>query len=512
MMSSLFQEMIDSNKIFWLDVNKKNDNDGYLLYEMFHSDPRLIYGISKVALSIAKSKGLKPICIDGLRGRKERFLLTKSMNDCSIGNFSNFLLSSVSSCPAIFRMLFSIHNKAQLLAIEIDGYHIGPYIYDAALRKLNLSEISNITSAVKKVILLELCYFYFFKKPIENLEIKTIVLGDNVYRCGLLFELAKKNNIECITPVHLNGFSMCRHVTESDFEHHDRKPDVRVLEQLDTNQINKYLESYFSKRFSASLEQHDVMKAFSDEKTIFNRSEIIESYNLKDNLPIVIVMSHIFCDAPHAYPGMLYNDYRDWLVNTVKALKLNPNVNFLVKEHPSADLFNERGIINEVLRDLGCESSLLQDNVHNLTILNEFDIVVTCGGTIGQEFSYKGKPVVLAAKPPYSGFGFTTEPHDRSSYEALMCSGIENLRRLDDQQRLMVNKVIYHDFVMLDSYSDELEIGGQRFYMGREFDDESFYGRVLTYNEVPLEEQFMYKKISSFINSNEKHLLRGRYD
>ncbi len=83
-----------------------------------------------------------------------------------------------------------------------------------------------------------------------------------------------------------------------------------------------------------------------------------------------------------------------------------------------------------------------------------------------------------------------------------------NLPLLTNEQKEMANKVIYHDFVLLNSYSDDLEIGGQRFYMGRDFDYDKFYEQILEYSNVPLENQRIYKILKKFIESNDKHLLR----
>ena len=508
MKSSIFNKMIESNKKFWSKVNKKNDSNGYLLYETFYTEPAMIYGISKTALSIAKSKNLKPLCIESLRISEENKTLVYSMNNTVVGNKNDFLKACLKKSFSILRYILIIDSKQDLLNLKIEQYEIGKYIYDSILITFKIPEINEITSSIRKRILLEICYFYFFKDLINKYDIKIIVLGDNVYRYGLLFELAKYNNIECITPINLNAFSMRKYQSSNEFNIHDRKPESKTLQALNNNKVKTYIDDYFSKRFSANLEQHDVLKAFSSAKKIYTKNEIIEQYNLKKELPIVIVMNHIFCDAPHAYPDGLYDDYKEWLVNTIINLKKNKNINFLIKEHPSADLYNELGVINKILQDLDCESLLLKDDVHSLTVLNEFDVVITCGGTIGQEFIYKGKPVVLGAKPPYSGFDFTTEPKIKEEYESLMREGIEKLPLLNDEQKEMVNKVIYHDFVLLDNYSDDLEIGGQRFYMGRDFDYDKFYEQILIYNNIPLEEQKVYKLLNKFIKSANKHLLR----
>ena len=144
--------------------------------------------------------------------------------------------------------------------------------------------------------------------------------------------------------------------------------------------------------------------------------------------------------------------------------------------------------------------------------MNDVDVVVTCGGTIGLEFAYMGKPVVLAAKAPYSGFGFTIEPNSVEDYEGLLKNSVGRLPKLTEKQKDMANKVIYHDFVLQDNYSDDLEIGGQRFYLGREFDYNSFYEQILIYNTVSLDEQLLYKKLKNFINSESKHMLVSLFE
>jgi len=508
MKSSLFEKFIESNQIFWKNENTTDDKNGYLLYETFYSEEVMIYGISKTALSIAKSKNLRPICIEGLNSTPKNKKLVHSMNDTVVGNKLSFLITVSKYTISILKNILNIKNKNDLLKLKIGEYSLGKYIYDSILITFKIPEIKDITFTIRKRILLEICYFYFFETLIKQYNIKTVVLGDNVYRYGLLFELAKYNNIECITPVNLNAFSMRKYQSQSDFDIHDRKPELSILNQLNNRKVLTYIDEYFTKRFSASLEQHDVLKAYSNSKKIYTKQEIIEEYKLKADLPIIIVMNHIFCDAPHAYPNGLYDDYKEWIINTVINLQKNKKINFLIKEHPSADLYNESGILKKVLEELNCSHLLLRDDVHSLTILNELDVVVTCGGTIGEEFLYHGKPVVLGAKPPYSGFGFTTEPETREQYEKIMQSGIENLSTLSDLQKEMVNKVIYYDFVLLDNYSDDLEIGGQRFYMGRDFDYENFYEEVIKYNKIVLENQKIYKLLDKFIKSENKNLLR----
>jgi hypothetical protein len=173
-------------------------------------------------------------------------------------------------------------------------------------------------------------------------------------------------------------------------------------------------------------------------------------------------------------------------------------------------LYNEEGLVFEILARRGIERKLIANNIHTLTVLKEMDVVVTCGGTIGQEFSYMKKPVVLAATPPYAGYGFTTEPKSIEDYEHLLRNDIQNLERLNEIQFNKLKKVLFYDFVLQNNYTEDLEIGGQRFYIGRKFNYEMFYERIIQENKISYNEQLFFKKINTFIVNRHKHILNHR--
>jgi len=318
MMSDLYLKFIESNKLFWSGVNKKDDDNGYLLYEVFYSEPAMIYGITKTALMIAEIKKLKPVGVESLNVSSDNHALNLSMNENVIGNKKDFLLSFLKNILPIARCFNSIKTGADLLHLNIGKYRVGPYLYDAILRALSIPVVNILDVKIKKRVILELCYFFYFKDLIETKNIKAVVIGDNVYRYGFLFELAKYNGVECISPINLNAYTLRKYSKFEDFSLHDRTPDNTVLDNLNMEEVDMYIDEYFSKRFSADIEQHDVLKAFSKNKRILSRSELVEEYDLQDELPIVIVMAHIFSDAPHAYPGTIYDNYHDWFYETVR--------------------------------------------------------------------------------------------------------------------------------------------------------------------------------------------------
>lgn len=505
---SLFSELIRSNKKFYnrLSNSSKNKAD-ILLFDVFFLEKSLIYGIAKTALFIANIQGLKPLGLVPQNSPKINRQFIKSMCFETTGTRFSLFRTLLKNIAEITLLVVKVRDKQTLLELAYLDVKVGPYIYDGLLRSLSLITVEKITFRIRMRLVVELVYFFHFYSLIGKNRVKFVVCSDNVYRYGLLFELAKINSIPCISPINLNGYSMSYYRDNADYEVHNRKPYGPAIANIDLIEAKKVLNEYFKERYRANIVQHDVAFAYSDDKLILSRNELDLQYKLNPGLPIVIVMAHIFSDAPHAYPNTLYDDYYEWFVNSVKSLMKNKHINVLVKEHPSVSLYNEEGVVREILTELGCEYILLKNNVHNLTVLNEVDVVLTCGGTIGQEFSYVRKPVVLAAKPPYSGYGFTAEPNDIVSYELLLRNGIQNLAKLNDSQFDKAVKVLYYDFIELNNYKEFLEIGGQQYTLGGEFDDEKFFARIIEENKTDFEDQHIYRMLFGFLNGDSKHIV-----
>ena len=212
-------------------------------------------------------------------------------------------------------------------------------------------------------------------------------------------------------------------------------------------------------------------------------------------------MSHVFADAPHVYLDSLYDDYWDWFVGSLQNLLMNPNINLLVKEHPSAHLYGQKGLIKEYLTPLHLDYLLVDDKESTESILNNADIVVTCGGTIGMEFSYRGKNVVLASYPPFGRLGFTKEFSSRKEYEEFLRDKIQQLQPLDKEQLEMARKVSYIVFCRQDNSPKELEMGGDAILLGKEYDDSILYNNILSYNKIPLKFQRIYQVIDGFVKT-----------
>ena len=66
-----------------------------------------------------------------------------------------------------------------------------------------------------------------------------------------------------------------------------------------------------------------------------SKNKRLKQLNIHKNKINVVVFSHIYFDATFSWGKNLFNNYEDWLIETIRALKNNKNVNLILKVHPS---------------------------------------------------------------------------------------------------------------------------------------------------------------------------------
>lgn len=496
----LEEKVIQSNKEFWGKENVSDANCGMLVYENFYDTPQLCYGISKVALCLAKSLGLRPAVILSWHENE----ISKSMCETQF-QMKNELTSIIIRYFLFLIRCFFI-NRTALLKLRDGEAEIGTFIYDSILIKYKKKTISTLSLKERLFVILQLCYYLYFKRIITKNKVEAVVLGDCVYRYGLMFELCRLNNIKCFTPVNLNSLFIRCFKTENDY--HTSYLNNQLVEELCKGMdYDNTIDDYYSKRYQGKIEQHDVLTAYGN-KQVTDLNKFEKKYNLMKGKKTVVIMCHVFADAPHVYLDTLYDDYWEWFVGTLQNLKKNPHINILVKEHPSSHLYGQKGIVKEYLRSMDLDNLLVKDDESTVSILKNADVVVTCGGTIGMEFSYRGKNVVLASYPPFGRLGFTTEFNSREEYEKFLRERIQYIQPLNSEQLEMARKVSYITFCLQDNSSKDLELGGDVILMGKEYDNTILYNNIMEYNKKSLNSQNIYKLLDSFAKSDKVALFK----
>lgn len=378
----------------------------------------------------------------------------------------------------LIKIFLDLKDGEDLVKIKIEDVEVGKHLYDYLLAKYKLSTINKLNLKLKIMALIDIVYYLSSIKLISKYDYPLIILPDNAYRHGMIFEYAKQKELKCLAGLSMTAFTAHKYDSKESYSFHCRTPSKKLVNSIKHNphSIKKAKDSYL-KRISGDGDQHDVVRAFSLNKINISRNKLINIMSLDPDKPIVLVASHIFRDAPHAYPNTIFKDYEIWLKETCLELSKNEEINFVIKEHPSYKLYNEEGVIENILDEVGCKDALLPKNIRTNTLYDSIDCLITCGGTAGMEFAYNGTPVILGASPPYSGFGFTINSSTREDYIKNI-KEVQNFKKLNQDQRntALTTLFIINDLMQANNLS--YVIGSQKVYLGTKLDFKSFYRQM----------------------------------
>ncbi len=203
-------------------------------------------------------------------------------------------------------------------------------------------------------------------------------------------------------------------------------------------------------------------------KSILSNDETRKILKLKKGRKVAVIFSHILYDATFFYGNSIFEDYEQWLIETIKYAIKNTNLDWIIKVHPvnvwrskmdkkpmeqleAISVKKNIGILPSHIRFLNADSLL-----NTYSLFNIIDYGLTVRGTIGMELPCWGIPVVTAGTGRYSGSGFTIDPTDKKNYQDTL-ENIHNLPKLSDEQTLMAQKyayaVLYGKQIKTDSFS-----------------------------------------------------------
>jgi hypothetical protein len=215
-----------------------------------------------------------------------------------------------------------------------------------------------------------------------------------------------------------------------------------ALGSKDNNLIQK-ADQYLEERFSGNSKLQYDTDAFL-KKNIYTRKILYDKLGLQDNSrKLVCVAAHVFSDRAHYGFNTLYQDYYHWLIETIRILNKNSDIDTWVKLHPSSYTYKEDGILEKILQEENLENiHLLPNDFNTASIKDIFDYIVTCQGTMGLEMACFGIPVFTASEGYYSGFGIDVNSKTIDEYEYKLLN-ITSFDRLSKTSQINAKKVLY---------------------------------------------------------------------
>ena len=268
-----------------------------------------------------------------------------------------------------------------------------------------------------------------------------------------------------------------------------------VKDQPYTQAVETALQTNFMNRYGDRWHRS---KRNQPGTKIFNRDEVRRQLGLSPTRKVAVIYSHILYDTLFFFGTDLFNNYVEWLVETVRVACANPDVDWLIKVHPS-NLW--RGEFDSLLKGRYEEELVIEKSIGILpshvrivpasTQINPYswfemaDYGITVRGTSGLEMAALGKTVITAGTGRYEGNGFTVDPPTREAYlELLSC--LPNVPAPTVGQVELAKRYAYSVFVLkpftVTSLVPRLKTGKQKALAS---DDIIYTPSKLQKNELP---------------------------
>lgn len=453
-------------KINLINKNIKDKKKVCLMNIMFHYSSIETAAFYFTILKIFNYLGFKPAVFSGFKFFK---LLNKidfkvmpplmSYNN----NISNLKLKK-------------FNNISEIKNYKWKSISCGTFALSSTLRHLkyedlnlkNKSHVKIFNNYLKKSILSASSFFHFIEK--NKRSVGCAIFSDPGYvGQGEMFQILIKNNIPCYQ------FHTWFSNSEIVFKKYDKTNEREHFDSISTNIFKKICKeksklTYKKKCIKKKLEhlyKHkewfpSVGTALDQNK--FKYREFIKKYKIDSSKPIVVIFSHIFWDGTSFYGKDLFDTYREWFVNTIRAASKNTNVNWIVKPHPANKIqllrhgsnkkflkkTEEEELTMSTLGKIPDHIKFLQESTISALELYKFiDYCLTIRGTPGIESSFYGVNVVTAGTGRFEKKGFTYDPKNIRDYLQYL-EKIKSKKNLKKNNKAITNSTHYIYSLLFD--------------------------------------------------------------
>ncbi|PSB80705.1 hypothetical protein C5F62_13990 [Photobacterium damselae subsp. damselae] len=357
--------------------------------------------------------------------------------------YFNPILMIVSLYETI-KLFMLINTPKDLLKYKINNIVVGDLIYDTLIRFIPNSYTIRELNYIKHFRLIFRALFTFFQneKILNKYDIEAIVTSHNVYaEYGFLCRQGHARG--AIILLKDIDYFKCYGKRANVNEHFLRISNYAFDKAMSSDDEVENANSYYMDRISGALEQIDLKNAFNNKKK-YAINELVSEQKISNKN--VFVMAHAFSDAPHVGEYLLFDDYYDWLVNTLIYLNDKSNLNCFVKSHPSSYMWGEKGVVENIIQEYSLNNIIIvPKDLHPQSIYELADCIITAKGTAGLEFSCNGIPAITAGQSCYSGFGIAFESNSVNDYyKNLDC--IEFMPKLNDDVITKSKVLLYKTF------------------------------------------------------------------
>jgi hypothetical protein len=367
------------------------------------------------------------------------------------------------------------------LSLEYHGVHVGRFTVASTLRSLRVGQLDFTDPGIKERLRAML------QSSVRNTLVGVRLLDKVKPDCALVldrgysgqgefFDLAINRGIDTLNwnlGYKSNRVVLKRYNSSNERDHY-LSPSAESWRRL---RSMPWKPEYGCKVRKEIFECYDRQDWFSVvgtqfDKKILSQQATRQKLGLSSDKKVAVIFPHILWDGSFFSGEDLFDDYTQWLIETIRAASANSRLQWVVKLHPAhlvkakqnqdTGRPSELAAIENVFEKLPSHVKLLfpDTELSTYSLFEIADYAVTVRGTVGIESALFGVPVVTAGTGRYDRRGFTLDSSTREEYLRKL-STLETYPRLTAEQVEIAERYAYGVFfcrpVRLSSVSLDFE-------------------------------------------------------
>lgn len=365
-------------------------------------------------------------------------------------------------------LLASLPSLDRLINLEKDGFRNGRNALSCVVRKFRIGRIDpdnpKHMDELFRVLAESIAVSKVAKILLEKIKPDLAVFLEKGYTpAGEIYDACLLNGINTIqwfSAPQPDHFIFKRYKLENRAEHtfalgSDSWEKIKKLKwgEVEEEKLIQQIKKHYQSGAWYNRQQLQTGKKF------LPTQEVRLKLGVKEGRKVAIIFTHILFDATFFYGDSLFQDYEQWLVETVKCAIANTELDWIVKVHP-VNVWRstmdgvpmeqlEAQILKKNFGDLPAHVRIMgaDTEINTYSLFSVIDYGLTVRGTVGMELPCYGIPVVTAGSGRYSGHGFTIDPTSIEHYR-LVLSRLHCEKRMDAEQITNARKYAFASFFL----------------------------------------------------------------
>ena len=441
------------HKKFFNNENYIN-NSQKVFVESFINHPSYTIPNGYISKIISKNKNLE--CIGILRSgdiKGEAILKSFKIKKIIFINEGNIFKRFYYFCLAI-NYLKNIKTINKFIEFKINRIDFGKAIYEQFIRFKKNPNIYQIQNEFYILLGRALLLNDQFEKIFKNKNKSFLVQSETQYfPFRISFQNALKYKLKVVSKrgISKTGLRIYKNFSERNENRNKISKEFfnlyyKNLRKTELKKIQKFHRYEINKTFGKDTYQQ--LNSSKNSKIIIdNKNDFCKALQLENKYPIVLILAHELTDGNLINKWNIFQNDMFFMKDTLKKIKNINKINWIIKPHPSEEIFNSKITTFDLFNNHSKECKNIKLLPNDYLIKNPkkiYHCAITSHGTAGYEYPSLEIPTIICGDTPYSELGFNLEPKNKNKYFSLL-KKIKIIKKLKKEQ-IVKSRLFYYLF------------------------------------------------------------------